>query len=127
MLKSTIVTLLFAVSQCSEEIPSVTILEYDPELSKIKNAYFRFVAEYGKQYATKTHMDERFEIFKDNYSKIEMHNNHIDEEGRSPPFTMGINEFSDLTEEEFMAERLGGAQVPKRLKEKRMLKTGKFL
>ena len=81
-------------------------------MSKIKNEYFRFVAEFGKQYASKTHMDERFEIFKDNYQKIELHNNHIDEEGRSPPFTMGVNEFSDLTEEEFMADRFGGALVP---------------
>ena len=50
MLKSTIAALIFAVSSGEEEttIPSVTILEYDPELSKIKNEYFRFVAEYGK-------------------------------------------------------------------------------
>ena len=52
-------------------------------------------------------MDERFAIFHDNYNKIQAHNNHIDEEGRSPPFTLGINQFSDMTEEEFMADRFG--------------------
>ena len=58
---------------------------------KLKNEYLRFVAEYGKQYATKEHMDERFAIFKKNYAKIEEHNRSIDEEGRSPPFEMGVN------------------------------------
>ena len=94
----------------------VNALETSPEdLVKIKHEYFKFVAEYGKQLATKEEMDERFEVFHDNYRKIEAHNSHIDEEGRSPPFTLGINQFSDMTEEEFMADRFGGVKVPHRL------------
>ena len=77
--------------------------------------YLRFVAEFGKQYASKEHMDERYEIFKDNYAKIESHNNSVDEEGRPPSFEMGINQFSDLTEDEFMADRFG-AKPPTRLR-----------
>ena len=60
-------------------------------------------------------MDERFDIFRENYGKIQAHNDHTDEEGRSPPFSLGINQFSDLTEEEFMADRFGGVKLPQRL------------
>ena len=60
-------------------------------------------------------MDERFDIFRENYGKIQAHNNHIDEEGRQPPFSLGINQFSDMTEEEFMADRFGGVKLPHRL------------
>ena len=37
---------------------------------KIKHEYFKFVAEFGKQLASKEEMDERFEIFKTNFHKI---------------------------------------------------------
>ena len=57
-------------------------------------------------------MDERFENFKENYNKVHTHNNYVDEEGRPPPFKLGINQFSDMTEEEFMAEKIGGVKIP---------------
>ena len=131
MLSRTILTLILATSVASEETvngpelygveePAVVEAPEATDLNKVKNEYFKFVAEYGKQYASKEHMDERFAIFKDNYYKIQNHNDHIDEEGRSPPFTMGVNQFSDLTEEEFMADRFGGAKIPERLKQKRL-------
>ena len=41
-----------------------------------------------------------------NYERVEAHNTSVDAEGRSPPFTMAINKFSDMTEEQFYAERL---------------------
>ena len=86
---------------------------------EIMSHYLRFIAEFGKQYASKEHMDERFDIFRDNYEKVIMHNNSVDEEGRPPSFEMGINQFSDLTEEEFMANRFG-AKPPARLREKKL-------
>ena len=51
-------------------------------------------------------MEDRFQAFKTNYLKIEGHNNSVDEMGRSPPFKMAVNQFSDMTEEEFVQERL---------------------
>ena len=86
---------------------------------KVMNLYLKFVAEFGKQYASKDHMDERFEIFRENYEKMEAHNTSTDDEGRLPSFEMGINQFSDMTEEEFMADRFG-AKPPTRLRNKKL-------
>ena len=129
MMNRTIAALIFAITTSNAEetstpelissAPEHPTVESDAAEMKMKNEYFKFVAEYGKQYASKEHMDERFAIFKENYAKIELHNNHVDEEGRSPPFEMGVNQFSDMTEEEFMADRFG-ARLPNRLKQKKL-------
>ena len=96
-----------------------TLINTEPSDHEIMSHYLRFIAEFGKQYASKEHMDERYDIFKDNYEKVIAHNNSVDEEGRPPSFEMGINQFSDLTEEEFMADRFG-AKPPARLREKKL-------
>lgn len=57
----------------------------------VKDAYFKFVALYGKSYASIDHMSERYDVFRDNYIKIETHNSSVDEKGRPPPFRLGIN------------------------------------
>ena len=54
-------------------------------------------------------------MFKDNFTKIEQHNTSVDEDGVPPPFTMGVNQFSDMTAEEFTEARIGGGKIPKRL------------
>lgn len=85
----------------------------------IKDAYFKFVALYGKSYATMDQMQDRYDAFRDNYIKIESHNTSVDESGRSPPFRLGVNQFSDMTEKEFVNERLSsGIKLPKRKTEK---------
>ena len=45
----------------------------------IKDAYFKFVAMFGKSYGSIDHMQERYDIFKDNFLKIESHNNSVDD------------------------------------------------
>ena len=79
---------------------------------QIRLEYFKFVATYGKSYASMEHMDERYEAFKHNFGKISDHNSSVDESGRLAPFRMAINRFSDMTEEEFVAERLGTGALP---------------
>ena len=74
--------------------------------SVIKAAYMRFVAEFGKSYGTMADMESKYDAFRTNYERVHQHNSSVDEEGKSPPFTMAINRFSDMTEEEFFAERL---------------------
>ena len=80
MLSRTIVTLIYThsiVNALVEAEPKViasdlTLSETEAgELYKVKSEYLKFVAEYGKSYASKEHMDERFGIFKDNYDKIQ--------------------------------------------------------
>ena len=58
-------------------------------------------------------MQDRYEAFRENFIRIETHNAFVDEEGRPAPFKMAINQFSDMTEAEFVQERLGGA-MPRR-------------
>jgi hypothetical protein len=45
-------------------------------------------------------MSQRFEVFKQNYEVIEAHNRL----GYAVPFTMGVNQFTDMTDEEFEKE-----------------------
>jgi len=62
-----------------------------------------FLDKYHKRYSTINEFSNRFEIFKKNYLEILFHNadhNHN--------FTLGINQFTDLTQEEFKAQYLGG-------------------
>ena len=79
---------------------------------QLMQSYLRFLARYGKAYATIEGMQERFSVFKHNYKRISSFNSEVDEWGRSPPFKLGINRFSDMTEQEFINERLssGGAK-----------------
>lgn len=86
---------LVAVSsyfQGSSSVNSLFLKSEDPQISK---AFISFMAKYGKTYASKTHLHSKFEIFKLNYELISKHN--LDNS-----FEMGINEFSDLTEHEFL-------------------------
>ena len=68
----------------------------------------QFIAKYGK--TDMKNMDEfnrKFEVFKNNYKRIVDHN-AIEDAG----FTLEINRFADLTDEEFIS-KYTGAIVPK--------------
>ena len=69
-------------------------------------AYLNFIATYGKQYSSKSHASKKYEIFKSNYKKIEEHNVHT-----AAPFVMGVNQFADMTAEEFSL--LMGVEIPR--------------
>ena len=97
---------LFASAVLATSFPKTTLSDLVDNLDetkrsgeeKIRLEYFKFVATYGKSYASMEHMDERYEAFKQNYVKIFEHNESVDEDGRPAPFRMGINRFSDMTE-----------------------------
>lgn len=57
-----------------------------------------FLARFGRSYASKSDLDERFEIFADNYASIELHNSTPD-----VTYRQGVNQFTDQTEQEIMA------------------------
>lgn len=59
---------------------------------------------YHKSYGSAEEEERRFEIFKGNLEKIREHNQLYDE-GKTT-WLMGVNQFSDLTFEEFQ-ERFG--------------------
>lgn len=55
----------------------------------------QFLAEYGKTYSTKSHLNSKFKVFAQNYKAIKEHN------AQKHDYEMGVNQFSDLTLEEF--------------------------
>ena len=60
------------------------------------NAFISFVGTYGRSYARKQHLGERYGIFKENLTKIEKHNSS------DALFRMAVNQFSDFREPEFL-------------------------
>ena len=80
--------------------------------------YLKFISEYGKTDQTKEGFQKRYQIFKQNYKKIIDHNKLYDEGGPgAPEFNMAVNQFADMTEEEFLA-KYTGLNVPKHKTEK---------
>lgn len=66
------------------------------------------MATFGKSYASHNgELDQKFSNFKQNFKKIEEHNNDLE-----APFAMEINQFSDMTEEEFLG-LMKGVKLPK--------------
>jgi len=70
-----------------EDVPSIT------GMSLFRN----WVDTHSKDYSTEEEKLERFKIWLGNHERIEAHNNQFP----APSFTLGHNEYSDLTEEEF--------------------------
>ena len=62
-----------------------------------------FRERFDKQYENLQELETRFQIFRENLRTIIMHN--LD---RTQNFTMGINQFTDLTHEEFKEKYVGG-------------------
>nr|KYP45866.1 Vignain [Cajanus cajan] len=60
----------------------------------------QWMARYGKVYKDPQEREKRFKIFKDNVNYIESFNN-----AANKPYKLGINQFADLTNEEFIAPR----------------------
>jgi hypothetical protein len=67
------------------------------------------VAKYGKTDTSQDEFKKRYAIFSKNYQRIIDHN-AIGVE--TTQFTMGVNKFTDLTDEEFVARQASGVRVP---------------
>lgn len=73
--------------------------------SESKIQFSNYIRQYNKQYSDDD-LILRFTIFKDNIKKIEQHNNENYE------WKMSINEFADLTADEFKAKYTGYRKPP---------------
>merc|ERR1712198_217218 len=62
-----------------------------------------FVEKYNKKYETSEEFMDRLKVFTENVKEIEAHNNRRDASWRK-----GINQFSDLTAQEFKAIHASG-------------------
>lgn len=67
------------------------------------NAFTEFQSRFDKKYDTFQELATRFDIFRNNLLNIVSHNSDL-----SQNFTMGINQFTDLTPEEFKATYISG-------------------
>ena len=68
----------------------------DSAQSESQVAFMQFLVKYGKTYATKGDITSRFSTFSENFERVKEHN-------KGGRFRMGINQFSDMTLEEFTA------------------------
>ncbi|CAH1108912.1 unnamed protein product [Psylliodes chrysocephalus] len=75
--------------------------------------WISFKAKHGKSYATLEEEKVRFQIFQDNVLKVNTHNARY--EAGLETYTMAVNKFADLTQEEFgaMLRRINGP-IPKK-------------
>ncbi|XP_075665574.1 senescence-specific cysteine protease SAG12-like [Castanea sativa] len=64
--------------------------------------YEQWMAQHGRKYINSVEKEKRFNIFKDNLEYIDKFNN-----GGNRTFKLGVNKFSDLTSEEFLAYYTG--------------------
>lgn len=68
--------------------------------------FSNFQERFSKRYETFEEMDNRFQIFRSNLRNIILHN--LD---HAQNFTMGINQFTDLTPQEFKDQYVGGLRA----------------
>lgn len=68
-----------------------------PGLDLLAMSFTEFLSVHGKQYGDQTEFNERMKIFQENLEYIEAHN-----ADPKHSFKLGLNQFSDLTEEEFL-------------------------
>lgn len=108
-------TLLFAamcvgISECSSS-KEAGGLGYDPkDLASdqtLSQAFQRWLAKHGRNYVHDVdEQQSRFQIFKQNLQYIHSHNQ------RNLSYSLGLNQFADLSNEEFKRSYLGGIFHP---------------
>jgi C1A family cysteine protease len=68
--------------------------------------FANFQDRFNRRYSNIQEFETRFAIFRKNFIGILEHNSDINQN-----FTMGVNQFTDLTPEEFKAQYIGGLKV----------------
>lgn len=96
----------------------VMILWAFPYLSMSKTLYEahqQWMIKYGRTYTNSYEMEKRLQIFKSNLEYIEKFNSV-----GNKSYNLGLNQFSDLTNEEFMA-LYTGIKVPSQFSSSKMI------
>ena len=79
-----------------------TFLDESVEWKQFTN----FQDKFNRKYETLDELEDRFQVFRNNLREIIVHN--LD---HTQNFTMGVNQFTDLTPEEFKAQFVGGLKT----------------
>ena len=81
------------LSQNNPQSP-LSLFESSPS-AEVEQAFVRFIAQFGRTYASKDEIDQRFKNFQRTYNMVKEHNARPD-----ASFQMAINQFADLSEED---------------------------
>uniref|UniRef100_A0A7N0ULD0 Uncharacterized protein n=1 Tax=Kalanchoe fedtschenkoi TaxID=63787 RepID=A0A7N0ULD0_KALFE len=81
--------------------------------SSMRARHEEWIAEHGKAYKDPAEKEARFRIFKANAEYIDSFNS-LHAAGAAPSYTLSINQFADLTNDEFKAARNGYKHVSTR-------------
>uniref|UniRef100_A0A0E0KXL8 Uncharacterized protein n=1 Tax=Oryza punctata TaxID=4537 RepID=A0A0E0KXL8_ORYPU len=105
-----VVLLVLCGAACAARSGEFSIVGYSEEdlasHDRLIELFEKWVAKYRKAYASFEEKVRRFEVFKDNL-------NHIDEINKKvTSYWLGLNEFADLTHDEFKAAYLGLTPTP---------------
>ncbi|XP_024008706.1 probable cysteine protease RDL3 [Eutrema salsugineum] len=103
MSTSSITLLTLLVLLISLSLGVVTSTKSQRNEAEVQKMYEQWIVENGKNYNGLGEKERRFKVFKDNLKRIEEHNS---DPNRS--YERGLNQFSDLTADEFRANYLGG-------------------
>ncbi|KAE8713619.1 Senescence-specific cysteine protease SAG39 [Hibiscus syriacus] len=68
----------------------------------IVDKHEQWMVDHGRKYESKLEKEKRLDIFKENLEYIESFNN-----GGNRSFKLGLNEFADMTQDEFIAAQTG--------------------
>ena len=75
--------------------------------NEIWSRFTNFQEKFAKKYENVQELETRFAVFRENFRNIITHN-----ADRNQSFTMGVNQFTDLTPEEFKAQMIRGLKAP---------------
>ena len=75
--------------------------------NEIWSRFTNFQEKFAKKYENVQELETRFSVFRENFRNIITHN-----ADRNQSFTMGVNQFTDLTPEEFKAQMIRGLKAP---------------
>jgi C1A family cysteine protease len=84
---------------------SISTQDVDLDLDEIIEwkEFTNFQERFNKRYSSLFELEERFDIFRSNYRLIQQHNSDITQN-----FTLGVNQFADLTNDEFRTRYTSG-------------------
>ena len=79
-------------------LATLLIPQLSPEESSIKSEFNKFKVDFSKEYTPEEEL-YRFQIFSENFLKVQIHNADA-----TQTYQMGINQFSDMTQQEFIGK-----------------------
>ncbi|KAK9132072.1 hypothetical protein Scep_011600 [Stephania cephalantha] len=98
---ATCLVLFVALAICACSYASSRPLLGDVEYSMV-DRHEQWMAQFGRGYTDATEKEKRFNVFKENVKRIEEFN-----KAGNQLYILSVNEFADLTNEEFVASRNG--------------------